>query len=57
LRNGKPGEWNYSESGHPDIIDDGKRSFLFYQGNKDHGKTWWLSQKEVFWNQEGPYLR
>lgn len=57
LRNGKPGEWNYSESGHPDIFDDGERSFLFYQGNKDHGKTWWLSQKEVFWNQEGPYLR
>ena len=56
LRNGKPGEWNHSESGHPGILDDGDRSFLFYQGNPDNGNTWWLSNVEVFWNENGPSL-
>ena len=57
LRNGRPGEWNSSESGHPGIFDDGDRSFLFYQGNPDNGKTWWLSNVEVFWNEKGPFLK
>ena len=57
LRNGKPGEWNSSESGHCDIFDDGDRSFLFFQGNPDKGKTWWLSNVEVFWNEKGPFLK
>jgi predicted GH43/DUF377 family glycosyl hydrolase len=58
LRNGAPGQWNHSESGHPHIFDapDG-RTFLFYQGNNDKGKTWYLSQAEVFWNEKGPYLK
>jgi hypothetical protein len=56
LRNGKPGEWNSSESGHPAIFDDGDRSFLFFQGNSDQGQTWWISNVEVFWNEKGPFL-
>ncbi len=58
LRNGKPGEWNSSESGHPHIFKDSDgRTFLFYQGNNDNGKTWFISNVEVFWNEEGPYLK
>jgi len=57
LANGKPGEWNSSESGHPHIFDDGKRTFLFFQGNDDNGKTWWISNTEVFWNKKGPTLK
>ena len=50
LPNGKPGEWNESESGHPHIFTDiDGRTYLFYQGNNDRGKTWYLSQKEVYW--------
>jgi predicted GH43/DUF377 family glycosyl hydrolase len=57
LRNGRPGEWNSSESGHPGIFDDGDRTYLFFQGNPDKGKTWWLSNVEVFWNEKGPFLK
>lgn len=57
LRNGHPGEWNASESGHPGIFDDGERSFLFFQGNPDQGNTWWLSNVEVFWAEKGPFLK
>ncbi len=57
LRNGKPGEWNYSESGHPCIFDDGDNTYLFFQGNKDNGNTWWISNVEVGWNKKGPYLK
>ncbi len=58
LCNGKENEWNYSESGHPHIFEapDG-RTFLFFQGNRDKGKTWYLSNIEVFWNENGPYLK
>lgn len=49
--NGRPGEWNSSESGHPHIFEDRNgRTYLFYQGNNDHGKTWYLTQEEVKWN-------
>lgn len=55
LANGAAGTWNKSESGHPGIFDlDGDRSFLFYQGNNDGGKTWHLSQIEVYWDATGP---
>lgn len=58
LRNGKPGEWNSSESGHPHIFTDlDGRTVLFYQGNNDHGKTWYLSNVEVFWKKGKPYLK
>lgn len=63
---GAPGQWNSSESGHPHIYTDKKgRTYLFYQGNPDHGKTWLLSQQEVLWRPapstspfpEQPYLK
>ena len=58
LANGKEGEWNSSESGHPHIfLDENGRTFLFYQGNNDHGKTWFISNQEVLWNEDGPLLR
>jgi predicted GH43/DUF377 family glycosyl hydrolase len=58
LRNGKPGEWNASESGHPHIFNDTDgRTYLFYQGNNDNGKTWYLSNVEVFWDGNGPFLK
>jgi len=58
LANGKPGEWNSSESGHPHIFKDTNgKTYLFYQGNNDKGKTWFLSNVEIFWNEKGPYLK
>jgi len=57
LANGNPGEWNYSESGHPHLFkDEDGRTYLFYQGNNDNGKTWFISKVEVKWNEDGPYL-
>jgi sucrose-6-phosphate hydrolase SacC (GH32 family) len=57
LANGNPGEWNYSESGHPHLFkDEDGRTYLFYQGNNDNGKTWFISKVEVKWNENGPYL-
>lgn len=57
LSNGKKGEWNSSESGHPHIFTDlDGRTYLFYQGNNDNGKTWFISKKEVKWNRNGPFL-
>lgn len=56
LVSGKPGEWNSSESGHPGIFDDRKKSYLFYQGNNDLGQTWFLSNTPVQWDKKGPYL-
>ena len=48
LPNGAPGTWNESESGHPHIFEDTDgRTYLFFQGNNDKGKTWYLSQVEV----------
>ena len=57
LKNGNPGEWNSSESGHPHIfVDKDNRTYLFFQGNNDDGKTWFISHVEVKWNNQGPYL-
>jgi predicted GH43/DUF377 family glycosyl hydrolase len=57
LPNGKPGEWNSCESGHPHIFADiDGRTYLFFQGNNDNGKTWYISKKEVKWNKNGPFL-
>ena len=56
--NGKPGEWNSSESGHPHLFTDlDGRTYLFYQGNNDHGKTWYITQQEVLWKDGKPYLK
>jgi len=57
LPNGKPGEWNESESGHPHIFTDHNgRTYLFFQGNNDKGKSWYISNKEVFWKEGLPSL-
>jgi predicted GH43/DUF377 family glycosyl hydrolase len=56
LPNGAPGEWNASESGHPFVFtaDDGQ-THLFFQGNDDMGRTWWLSRKEIVWRAGVPF--
>jgi len=57
LANGKPGEWNSSESGHPHIFEDSDgRTYLFFQGNNDKGKTWFISNVEIGWGEQGPYI-
>lgn len=49
-QNGNHEAWNSSESGHPHIFKDKDgKTYLFYQGNNDRGKTWILSQEEVLW--------
>lgn len=55
LKNGKPGEWNSSESGHPHIFSnpDGP-DYLFFQGNNDNGKTWYISNVKVDWKKGMP---
>lgn len=57
LANGPKGSWNSSESGHPGIFQYGNRTFLFFQGNADRGKTWTLAATEIGWNKNGPYLK
>lgn len=57
LPNGKPGEWNSSESGHPAIFEDlDGRTYLFFQGNDDGGRSWFLSAVEIGWNEQGPFV-
>ena len=57
LPNGRAGEWNASESGHPGIFgDDDGRTWLFFQGNPDKGRTWWLASVEVGWQDERPFV-
>lgn len=57
LANGNPGDWNSSESGHPHIFNNPDGStWLFYQGNKDNGRTWYISNKEVIWKDNSPLL-
>jgi len=57
LPNGPPGSWNASESGHPHLFSDADgRTYLFYQGNNDGGKTWYLSKTEVNWSGNKPVL-
>jgi hypothetical protein len=50
LPNGQPGSWNASESGHPGIFTDTDGTHhLFFQGNNDMGKTWYLSKVRIVW--------
>jgi beta-xylosidase len=57
LANGKPGEWNSSESGHPHIFANPHgEDYLFFQGNNDLGKTWYISKKKVIWENGYPKL-
>ncbi len=59
LPNGDKGTWNYSESGHPHIFKDpdNERTWLFFQGNNEPGRTWYISNVEVFWKNGEPYLK
>lgn len=57
VKNGPEGSWNSSESGHPYIFeDDDGRVYLFYQGNNDGGKSWYLSKVEIGFKEEMPYV-
>lgn len=56
LANGRPGEWNASESGHPGVLTDGDQTWLFFQGNSDRGHTWFLSCLPVDWADGKPSL-
>jgi predicted GH43/DUF377 family glycosyl hydrolase len=57
LPSGQPGSWNESESGHPFFFEDEDgRTYLFFQGNNDKGKTWYLSKVEIGWAEGIPYL-
>ena len=57
LPNGAPGSWNTCESGHPYIfVDEDGETTLFYQGNNDFGRTWYLSQRKIVWRDGYPYL-
>lgn len=48
MTNGKDGDWNSDESGHPYVFRDEDGSiYLFYQGSPNKGKDWYLSMKKV----------
>ena len=54
---GEPDAWNASESGHPGVfVDEDGRTYLFYQGNNDRGKTWYLSCLEIGWDGDVPQV-
>lgn len=57
LPNGQPGDWNASESGHPGVFQDADGStYLFFQGNNDKGKSWFLSVMKITWEGDRPKL-
>ena len=58
LAYGDPWAWNYCESGHPHIFKDKDgQTYLFYQGNEDFGRTWFLSQRKIIWRDGFPQLK
>ena len=58
LANGRAGEWNSSESGHPGIFIDplDGATWLFYQGNDDRGRSSYLSKRRIEWDGHTPRL-
>jgi beta-1,2-mannobiose phosphorylase / 1,2-beta-oligomannan phosphorylase len=57
IPNGKKEEWNASESGHPyAFTDQDGVTYLFYQGNNDNGKTWYLSKVKIGWKGDLPFV-
>lgn len=57
VKNGEEGSWNSSESGHPYVFEDEDgRIYLFYQGNNDNGKSWYLSKLEIDFQNGVPYI-
>ena len=56
LPNGKPGEWNASESGHPHIFANPVgEDYLFFQGNNTKGKNWFISNLRIGWKDGIPF--
>jgi len=57
LPNGKPGEWNASESGHPHVFDNpAGEDYLFFQGNNTKGKNWFISNVRIGWKEGIPVI-
>ena len=56
LANGSPGSWNSSESGHPAGFTTDGKSYLFFQGNDDRGRTWGIARADVLWSKRGPAI-
>lgn len=57
LPNGKPGEWNASESGHPHIFANPVgEDYLFFQGNNTKGKNWLISNVRIGWENGMPEI-
>lgn len=57
ITHGVPGAWNASESGHPGVfVDADGRTVLFFQGNGDRGRTWWLAALRLEWTKDGPVV-
>ncbi len=58
LPNGEPGSWNASESGHPFAFTapDGQ-IHLFFQGNADMGKSWYLARASIDWVDGLPVIK
>lgn len=55
--NGGKGSWNESESGHPGVFQDSDgKTYLFYQGNADKGKSWYLSKVKIGWKNDRPFI-
>jgi sucrose-6-phosphate hydrolase SacC (GH32 family) len=55
---GQPGSWNSSESGHPGVfLDDDGQTYLFFQGNSDKGRTWYLSFVKIGWRNGLPFIQ
>ena len=57
IPNGKNGEWNSSESGHPyAFTDQDGTTHLFYQGNNDNGESYYLSKVTIKWENGIPFV-
>lgn len=54
--NGPVGSWNSSESGHPGVFQDSTLSYLFYQGNNDHGRSYGVSMAPLTWDGDIPRI-
>jgi len=38
------------------FVDHDGETYLFFQGNSDHGKTWYISKMKVEWEEAEPFL-
>lgn len=57
LPNGDADSWYASEAGHPyAFVDKDGSTHLFFQGNNDNGKSWYLSRAVVSWVGDDPVI-